>query len=123
MKTATRPFDVAEYLDDPEVIALYLSDAAADPDPDMFIVALGNVARAVGISSIAAKSGLGRESLYKSLSPGAQPRLDTVRRITSAFGLTLQFAPSATLKRKPRTKSSPKPKAAKKPAAKLKKSA
>lgn len=123
MKTATRPFDVAEFLDDPEVIALYLSDAAADPDPDLFIVALSNVARAVGISSIAAKSGLGRESLYKSLAPGAQPRLDTVRRIASAFGLTLQFAPSATLKRKLRSKTGTKLKAAKKPVAKLKKSA
>lgn len=123
MKTATRPFDAAEFLDDPEVIALYLSDAAADPDPDMFIVALSNVARAVGISSIAAKSGLGRESLYKSLVPGAQPRLDTVRRIASAFGLTLQFAPSATLKRKLRSKTGSKLKAAKKPVAKLKKSA
>jgi probable addiction module antidote protein len=101
MKTETRPFDVAEYLDDPAVIALYLSDAAADPDPDMFIIALSNVARAVGITSIAEKAGLGRESLYKTLAPGAQPRLDTIRRITSAFGLQMQFAPAAAMEQAP----------------------
>lgn len=117
MKTETRPFDVAEYLDDPEVIALYLSDAARDPDPDMFIVALGNVARAVGIASIAERAGLGRESLYKTLAPGAQPRLDTIRRITLAFGLQMQFAPVDADEADPATVPTKKTKAVRKPTA------
>ena len=67
-------FDAADYLDNEETIAAYLTEALEDPDPDMFIIAVKTVARARGMTQLAKDSGLGRESLYKALSPGAKPR-------------------------------------------------
>lgn len=64
-KTTYKAFDAAEYLDNDSVIAEYLSAAAEDPNPDVFVAALGDVAKARGIAQIAKASGLGRESLYK----------------------------------------------------------
>ena len=66
----------AAYLDNDAVIAEYLSAAAEDPNPDVFVAALGDVAKARGIAQIAKDSGLGRESLYKTLSAGAHPRFE-----------------------------------------------
>lgn len=85
------PYDPAMFLDSEEVIAAYLTEAAAEDDPNVLLSALNDVARAKGMTEIAKKTGLGRESIYKSLAPGAQPRLDTIRRITSAFGLQIFF--------------------------------
>lgn len=67
------PFDAAEYLDSEEAIAAYLNVAAQDPDPEMLLVAISNVARARGMSELAERTGFGRESLYKALRPGAKP--------------------------------------------------
>jgi probable addiction module antidote protein len=67
-------FDPAEFLDSEEVIAEYLSAAIEDPNPDVFLRAMANAARARGIGEIAKSSGLGRESLYKALAPGAKVR-------------------------------------------------
>ena len=83
------PFDASDHLDNEEVIAEYLTVALEDPDPDAFLVAVRDVAKARGIATIAAKSGLGRESLYKTLRPGAQPRFETVRRVLDALGVKL----------------------------------
>jgi len=83
------PFDASDYLDNEEVIAEYLTVALEDPDPDAFLVAMRDVAKARGIATIAAKSGLGRESLYKTLKPGAQPRFETIRRLLDALGIKL----------------------------------
>jgi probable addiction module antidote protein len=69
------PFDAADYLDNEETIAAYLTEALEDPDPDMFIVAVKTVTRARGMTQLAKDTGLGRESLYKALAPGAKPRL------------------------------------------------
>lgn len=66
-------FDVSEYLDNEELIAEYLSAALEDKNSDVFIAAIGHVAKARGMSEIAKKSGLGRESLYKAFAPGAKP--------------------------------------------------
>jgi len=82
-------FDPADYLDDMEVIAEYLSAAAEDPDPNIFIAALGDVARARGMSHVASEAGLGRESLYKALSDGAHPRFETINSVLQALGLKL----------------------------------
>ena len=83
------PFDASDYLDSEQVIAEYLTVALEDPDPDAFLMAVCDVAKARGMATIAASAGLGRESLYKTLKPGAQPRFDTVRRLLSALGVKL----------------------------------
>jgi probable addiction module antidote protein len=83
------PFDASEYLDNEETIAEYLSAALEDPNPEVFLLAVRNVAKARGITKVAQDSGLGRESLYKALSPGAKPRYETVRKLMDALGLKL----------------------------------
>lgn len=85
-------FDASDYLDNETSIAEYLKVALEHPDPDVFLIAVGEVAKARGIATIAADAGLGRESLYKALRPGAQPRFDTVRRVLSALGVRLDVA-------------------------------
>ena len=65
----------------------YLSAAAQDPNPDVFVAALGHVAKARGMARIAKDSGLGRESLYKALSTGAHPRFETVNSVLHALGV------------------------------------
>ena len=82
-------FDASEYLDNEEVIAEYLTVALHDPDPNAFLVAVSDVAKARGVANVATASGLGRESLYKALRPGAQPRFSTVRRLLGALGVRL----------------------------------
>jgi len=88
-KTKFARFEVAEHLDNEQVIAEYLTAAIADPDPEMFLLAVSNVAKARGIAKVAQDSGLGRESLYKALAPGAKPRYETVRKLMGALGMTL----------------------------------
>jgi probable addiction module antidote protein len=87
MTTTYAPFDAAAYLDNDEVIAEYLSAAAEDPNPDVFVAALGDVAKARGMAQIARDAGLGRESLYKALSAGAHPRYETVSAVLRALGV------------------------------------
>lgn len=88
-KTKFTRFDPADYLDNEEVIAEYLTVAMEDPDPEVFLRAVSDVARARGIARVAQDSGLGRESLYKALSPGAKPRYETVRKLMDALGVKL----------------------------------
>lgn len=83
------PFDASDYLDSEETIAEYLTAALENPDPDAFLMAVRDVAKARGIANVAASAGLGRESLYKALKPGAQPRFETVRRLLGALGVQL----------------------------------
>lgn len=85
-------FDVAEYLDSEEMIAAYLSAILEDGDADEFVAALGDVARAKGISELAAQTGLGRESLYKTLSGNCKPRFDTVLKIARGLGMNLTLS-------------------------------
>ncbi len=89
MKIETAPFDAADYLTDEETIVEYLTAALEDPDPDMFLVAVKAVARARGMTQLAKDSGLGRESLYKALAPGAKPRYETVMKVVRALGVKL----------------------------------
>ena len=88
--TRFTPFDVADYLDDEETIAAYLTAALDDPDPDALLVAVKTVARARGMTQLAKDTGLGRESLYKALSPGSKPRYETVMKVIRALGVKLQ---------------------------------
>ncbi len=87
--TQLAPFDAADYLDDEETIAEYLSAALEDPNPDVFLAAVRDVARARGMSQLAKDAGLGRESLYKALTPGAKPRYETVLKLLQALGVKL----------------------------------
>jgi probable addiction module antidote protein len=91
-KLELAPFDASEYLDNNEVIAEYLAIALQDPDPDMFLQAVANVAKARGIAQVAKASGLGRESLYKALAPGAKIRYETVRKLLQSLGMHLTVA-------------------------------
>jgi len=86
-------FDIAAYLGNAELIAEYLNQVLAEGDPAELVSALGHVARAKGMAEISASSGLGRESLYKALSPGAKPRFDTVARVMKAAGLRISVTP------------------------------
>jgi probable addiction module antidote protein len=81
------PFDAAAYLDSDEVMAEYLTAAAEDTNPEVFLAALGDVAKARGMAQIAKDAGLGRESLYKALSAGAHPRYETVNAVLHALGV------------------------------------
>lgn len=93
-KVKVAPFDASEYLDDDEVIAEYLTAALEDPNPEVFLIAVANVAKARGIAKVAQDSGLGRESLYKALAPGAKPRYETVRKLMNALGVKLTVTAS-----------------------------
>ena len=86
-------FDAIDYLDSEEMMAEYLTAAMEDENPDIFLAALADVAKARGIAQLAKAAGLGRESLYKTLSPGAKPRFDTIIKITKALGIPLAVKP------------------------------
>jgi probable addiction module antidote protein len=88
------PFDATDYLDDEETIAEYLTAALDDPNPDVFLTAIRDVARSRGMSQLAKDAGLGRESLYKALTPGAKPRYDTVLKLLRALGVKLSASPA-----------------------------
>ena len=92
MNTVTiRDFDPAHYLDSDEMIVEYLKATAEDPNPEVFLGALGDVAKAKGMAEIAKKIGLDRESLYKALRPRAHPRYETVKAVLKAIGVELTF--------------------------------
>jgi probable addiction module antidote protein len=93
-KTKIKLYDAAEYVETEEDIAAYLQAAFEDGDPALVIHALGNIARARGMSEIARQSGLGRESLYKALSPDGNPEFATVLRVVQALGIKLNARPS-----------------------------
>lgn len=88
------PFDMARYLGSDEAIAEYLTQVLADGDPDELLGAIGHIAKAKGMAQVAKDAGLGRESLYKALAPGAKPRFDTILRVTRALGVMLTATPA-----------------------------
>ena len=92
MVLKTKPFDPAHYLDSPVAIAAYLEDAFETGDATFIADALGVVARAHGMTLVAKESGLGRESLYKALSPDGCPELATVVKVMRTLGLRLSVA-------------------------------
>jgi probable addiction module antidote protein len=92
-KRTYNQFDIAAHLDSDEVIAEYLSAALEDENPDVFIAALGDVAKARGMAQIAKDAGLGRESLYKALSAGSHPRYETVSAVLRAVGVKIAISP------------------------------
>lgn len=90
---AYAPIDAADYLESEETIAEYISATLENPNPDVFLAAVRDVAKARGMGQLAKDAGLGRESLYKALAPGAKPRYDTVLKLLHALGLKLAASP------------------------------
>lgn len=89
-------FDAADYLDNDVVIAEYLNAALEDENPNVFLQAIADVAKARGMTRLARDTGLGRESLYKALAPEAKPRYDTVIKLVRALGVELRTSPAHT---------------------------
>jgi probable addiction module antidote protein len=97
MKLKTKKYDVADYLDSDEMIAVYLNAAFESGDTSRIAEALGDVARARGMTKIAKATGLAREQLYKTLSAEGKPELSTVLKVLAAFGggLRSNFPPTS----------------------------
>ena len=93
-KNKTRPFDVANYLNDEEDVVEYLRQVLEEGDPVELGAALGAIARARGMAQLARDTGLSRESLYKSLSGERAPNSDTLFRVMKALGLKLSVQPA-----------------------------
>jgi len=91
-KTRTKKWDAAEHLKTDEDMAAYLEAALVEDDPSLVAAALGDIARAKGMSELARQTGLGRESLSKALSPGGNPEFSTVLKVLKALGLRLHAA-------------------------------
>ena len=87
-----RKFDVIDFLDSDEALVEYLNAALAENDPKYFVKALGNVARAKGMSSVSEVSGVGRQSPYRALSEEGNPRVDTLFRVLEALNVRLAIA-------------------------------
>ncbi|KGS08718.1 addiction module antidote protein [Burkholderia sp. ABCPW 111] len=86
-------FDAAPYLDNEEAIAAYLTDILEANDAGLLASALGDIARARGMTEIAKAAGITREALYKALRPGSEPRFETVSRVCTALGVRLVAQP------------------------------
>ena len=84
-----KQFDVVDFLDSDEAMVEYLNVALEEHDPAFFAKAIGDVARARGMTAIAEASGVGRQSLYRALSSDGNPRLDTLFRVLESLGLRL----------------------------------
>ena len=94
MKKATK-WDVSEYLATEEDMAAYLNASLEDGDTSVIATALGDIARAKGMTQLAKETGITRDGLYKALSPTGNPSFDTVQKVIKAFGLKLDVALSA----------------------------
>ena len=93
MALKTTLWDSAEYLDSPKSIAAYLEAAFQDGDPSRIAAALGDIARAMGMTQLAGQAGVTREALYKALSPTGHPRLSTFLGVMKAIGIKLTPTP------------------------------
>ena len=89
-KTKTRRWDAVDYLKSDEDMAAYLEAALEEGDTALFTAALGDIARAKGMTEVARKTGLGRESLYKALSPDGNPEFATILKVVRSLGLDLR---------------------------------
>ena len=86
-------FDAAEYLNSEQDVAAYLTSVLEENDPALLAAALGDIARARGMTQVAKESGITRAALYKALRPGSEPRFDTVSRVCAALGVRLVAQP------------------------------
>lgn len=95
-KYKVTPYDTADYLKTEADVAGYMSEVLKTDDPELFAHALGVVARARGMSKVAKKAGLSRESLYKALSSAGNPQFATILSVIKALGLRLNVTPLST---------------------------
>lgn len=93
-KTATTVWDPAEHLETEEDMAAYLEAALEEGDSALIAAALGDIARAKGMTQVAREAGLGRESLYKALSSSGNPEFSTILKVIQALGLQLHALPA-----------------------------
>ena len=93
MTVETRKWDIVEHLDSDEKIALFLEAVFEDGDPAVIAAAIGDVARARGMSQVAKDAGLSRENLYRSLSEGGNPELATILKVIRAIGYDMTVVP------------------------------
>lgn len=91
--TDLKTWDIAEQLESEEDMRLYLEAAFEDGDPDLIRHAIGDVARARGMTAIAQQAGISRAGLYRALGDGGNPTLGTLAAILASFGLRLSVAP------------------------------
>ena len=92
----TIPWDVIDHWENEADMAAYLEAAVETGDIALIMAALGDIARAKGMTQVAREAGLGRESLYKSLSPAGNPEFGTVLKVMTALGLRFHVEPAAT---------------------------
>lgn len=92
----TSKFEIADYLDSKEMIAEYLNTVLKEGDNSDVVVAIGHVAKAIGMTKIAEDTGLSRPSLYKALAEGSKPQFSTIMKILKAIGGQIQISPTST---------------------------
>ena len=92
--TGTTLWDPVEHLKSEDDMAAYLEAALEEGDPNLIAAALGDIARAKGMTQVAREAGLGRESLYKALSPAGNPAFGTILKVVAALGLQLHASPA-----------------------------
>ena len=104
MVSKVSSFDISEYLTDEDTIAAYLCDIIDEGDSKLLLSAIGDIAKARGMSKIASESGLGRESIYEALNVNAKPRFETIIKVLGALGVSITFKPkkSKTMNRRKR---------------------
>jgi probable addiction module antidote protein len=96
MSLKTTRFDILDHLKTPEERIAYLDAAFEEGDPAFITVALGDIARSIGMTSVAKQAGVTREALYKALSPEGDPKLTTLLGVAKALGIKLTAAPVVT---------------------------
>ena len=89
-------FEIADYLDNNEMIAEYLNTVLAEGNDSDVIIAIGHIAKSIGMTKIAQETGLSQPSLYKALSNGAKPQFETIMKILKAIGGQIQIHPANT---------------------------
>lgn len=90
-------FDISDYLDSNEMIAEYLNTVLDEGSEEDLILAIGHIARSIGMTKIAEQTGMSRPSLYKALSAGAKPQFSTIMKVLRAIGGGIQVTPQAPL--------------------------
>jgi probable addiction module antidote protein len=95
----TSIFDIADYLDSNEMIAEYLNAVLAEGNDSDVIIAIGHIAKSIGMTKIAQETGLSRPSLYKALSDGAKPQFETIMKVIRAIGGQVQINPDSLRKK------------------------
>ncbi|MCB0508713.1 MAG: putative addiction module antidote protein [Chitinophagales bacterium] len=86
-------FDIADYLDSHEMIAEYLNAVMEEGNDSEIVVAIGHIAKAIGMTKIAEETGMSRPSLYKALSDGAKPQFSTIMKVLKAVGGQIKISP------------------------------